>query len=537
VFEALEKAIHLREKVQQSKDLNYQSEEHKQFYLICKGIPFYRWEYILNNQEAQHNELAKRTHGSCCWNHLIGLPEKHGIKHNLYRYEYNLFQELMKDKPKPTDNIITRQQHKHLAVIKATGLGITEFVLRWIAWMCVRNDDMKGQRVCIVTGPNIALAITLIKRLEELFLNPESEYQLVFDTKETVLVLNGCLIQAFPSHHLDAMRGLTNVAIVFQDEASFFEINQANDAVDVSQRYIAKSDPYLIVVSTPNKPGDMLHQITELPEDKCIYKRIYLPYTVGAGNIFSQKDIEIAKRSTSFEREYNLKFLGLVGNVFLPEKVDAAIALGRELEIYNKILDNPETVPLTQFYIGVDAGFGSSKFAIVLVCIVDEKLFVLETVELDRQEFNYCINKISEVMERYDLTHDNTKIFIDASSPAVVMAVKKSLDDEKEPSDYLEIIARRKKQKIRDPCYDMCVIPVNFSTVEKRNMLANLKDLIDSNVVVLNLERHSSLVLALRTAQATDLILDKQTTQSDDLLDAFGLACHNLVTFTKKVNS
>jgi hypothetical protein len=177
----------------------------------------------------------------------------------------------------------------------------------------------------------------------------------------------------------------------------------------------------------------------------------------------------------------------LVGNVFLPEKIDAAIALGRELEIYNKILDNPKTVPLTQFYIGVDAGFGSSKFAIVLVCVVDEKLFVLESIELDRQEFNYCINKISEVMARYALTHDNTKIFIDASSPAVVMAVKKSLDDEEEPSDYLEIIARRKKQKIRGPCYDMCVIPVNFSTIEKRNMLANLKDLTDSNVVVLSL--------------------------------------------------
>jgi hypothetical protein len=173
VFEALEKAIQLREKVKHSKDLNYQSEEHNQFYFICKGIPFYRWEYLLNDQEAQHNELAKKTHGSCCWNHLIGLPEKHGINHNLYLYEYSLFQELMKDSPKPTDNIITRQQHKHLAVIKATGLGITEFVLRWIAWMCVRNDDLKGQRVCIVTGPNIALAITLIKRLKELFLNAE----------------------------------------------------------------------------------------------------------------------------------------------------------------------------------------------------------------------------------------------------------------------------------------------------------------------------------------------------------------------------
>jgi hypothetical protein len=333
MFEALEKAIQQREKVQQSKDLYYQSEEHKYFYSICEGIPFYRWEYLLNNQEVQHTELSRKTCDRCCFNHLIGLPEKHGLRHNMYMYEYNLFRELMKDRPKPTDSIVIRQQHKHLAVIKATGLGITEFVLRWIAWMCVRNDNLKGQRVCIVTGPNIALAITLIKRLKELFLNSESEHQLVFDTKETVLVINGCLIQAFPSHHLDAMRGLTNVAIVFQDEASFFEINQANDAIDVSQRYIAKSDPYLIVVSTPNRPGDMLHQIAELPEDRCIYKRIYLPYTVGLGNIFSQKDIEIAKRSTSFEREYNLKFLGLVGNVFLPEKIDEAIRLGREFDI------------------------------------------------------------------------------------------------------------------------------------------------------------------------------------------------------------
>jgi hypothetical protein len=107
------------------------------------------------------------------------------------------------------------------------------------------------------------------------------------------------------------------------------------------------------------------------------------------------------------------------------------------------------------------------------------------------------------------------------SSPAVVMTVK-SLEEE--PYNYLRIIARRKKQKIRDPCYDMCVIPVNFSTVEKKNMLANLKDLTDSSAVVLNLERHSGLVLALRTAQATDLILDKQAMQPDDMLDAFGFS-------------
>jgi hypothetical protein len=92
VFEALEKAIQQREKIQQGKDLYYQSDEHKQFYSICKGIPFYRWEYLLNKQEAQHNTLSKSTHGKCCFNHFIGLPEKHdGVKHNLYMYEYNLF--------------------------------------------------------------------------------------------------------------------------------------------------------------------------------------------------------------------------------------------------------------------------------------------------------------------------------------------------------------------------------------------------------------------------------------------------------------
>ena len=35
VFEALEKAIQQREKVQQSKDVYYQSEEHKRFNSLC----------------------------------------------------------------------------------------------------------------------------------------------------------------------------------------------------------------------------------------------------------------------------------------------------------------------------------------------------------------------------------------------------------------------------------------------------------------------------------------------------------------------
>jgi hypothetical protein len=58
--------------------------------------------------------------------------------------------------------------------------------------------------------------------------------------------------------------------------------------------------------------------------------------------------------------------------------------------------------------------------------------------------------------------------------------------------------------------------------------------MIDSNVLALDLEWHVCLVLAPRTAQATDLMLDKdkEMTQSDDLLDTFGIACHHLTTYT-----
>src|ERR671938_1547134 len=105
----------------------------------------------------------------------------------------------------------------------------------------------------IVTGPRIDLAIALIDRMKKLFASTNSKGLTVFDTKETVIELNSVKIEAFPSHHLDAMRGLPDVSFILLDEADFFPSGQQADARDVSERYIAKSNPY-IMVSTPNAP-------------------------------------------------------------------------------------------------------------------------------------------------------------------------------------------------------------------------------------------------------------------------------------------
>ena len=42
-------------------------------------------------------------------------------------------------------------------------------MLRFMAWLCLRNDDYHNSQMVIVTGPNQELAIKLIKKNESTF--------------------------------------------------------------------------------------------------------------------------------------------------------------------------------------------------------------------------------------------------------------------------------------------------------------------------------------------------------------------------------
>jgi hypothetical protein len=110
-----------------------------------------------------------------------------------------------------------------------------------MAWLCLKDNALSGSQMCIVTGPRIDLAIALIDRMKKLFVAGRSsstnKVLITFDSKETVVDLNGVKIEAFPSHHLDAMRGLPNVSFILLDEADFFPPGQQADARDVSEIY------------------------------------------------------------------------------------------------------------------------------------------------------------------------------------------------------------------------------------------------------------------------------------------------------------
>ena len=230
------------------------------------------------------------------------------------------------------------QQHKHIWIKKAAGLGITEFMLRYMAWLCLGNNNLQGTQMCIVTGPRIDLAITLIDRMKRLFIDKRL---VTFDSKETVIELNGVSIEAYPSHHLDAMRGLSDVSFILLDEADFFPPGQQQDARDVSERYIGKSNPWIIMVSTPNAPDGLFERIEREPEETCLYKRLFLDYSYGLGRIYTEAEIAAAKASPSFEREYNLKYLGLIGNVFRVKDIEAAITEYDIVEYLDDITNPP----------------------------------------------------------------------------------------------------------------------------------------------------------------------------------------------------
>ena len=108
---------------------------------------------------------------------------------------------------------------------------------------------------------------------------------------------------------------------------------EQEDVRHVSERYIGKSNPYIVMVSTPNPPGGLFEKIEKEPEETCIYRRLLLDYNYGIDKIFTREEIEKVKHSHSFEREYNLKYLGKIGNLLSQLKIDTAIQLGNTLKL------------------------------------------------------------------------------------------------------------------------------------------------------------------------------------------------------------
>ena len=476
-----------------------------------KDKPFWIWNV------AAHKAEDRRTKGDCCFNHIIGLPQKNGIERPLYDYQKIVLDAL--------------DQHKHVFIKKATGIGISELMLRYIAWLCLYDNSLVGSQVCIVTGPRVDLAIALIDRMKKLF---ESKAQIYFDSKETVLELNGVHIEAFPAHHIDSMRGLPSVKAILLDEADFFPIGQQQDARDVSERYIGKSNPYIVMVSTPNQPGGLFEQIERESADKCLYTRLYLDYTYGLDKIYSQSEILKAQASPSFAREYDLHYGGHVGNVFSESSIQAAIKKGAAQFDPRKLATAVNR--FSRRVLAVDPGFGSSSCGMCIAQLVNvteanatttvndaysgNTIQILYAEEFARPDFNAMISVVTNLMQQYFIMQDEeSKVYVDGSAPAFIRALKIAIG---ENPDYEGAIASARASGFTNlSSWAGKVEPIVFGTggVHKA-MLNHAKILMDAHCIAVH-PTQTKLITALRTAYEHDGSLDKDRTSCNDVFDAF----------------
>jgi hypothetical protein len=462
--------------------------------------------WILDKE--QHQQEYIRANGQCCFWHGIGCPQKDGRDMPVLPYQKILYEAL--------------QKHKHIWILKSRGIGCSEFLLRYIAWFCLRHY-VANSRVCFIVGPRIDLAEDLIARFKGLF--RKSEIFSVSDrTSSTVTYLNGVRVEAFPSHHVDTMRGLTDVKFILSDESSYYPPFQQRDVRAVMEGYIGKpnSDPTIILVSTPKAPGDLMQQI-DLEEDS-LYHKLRFDYHYGLEGpypIYSEEQIHKARLSPEWPREYELQFAGVVGNVFSLSSIENC----------QKIEYNPENIHQNvKKSIGIEPSYGSSNFAICATQLVDGKIQVIGASEYQRPNFTDMIEKIWQLKQRYGYV---SNLYCDAANPEVWQALKREFSENYNDQWVRDQIAECRKYNLHVEDR-MFVVPVPFS-VEGAKMLQHTKWLLDerdedgSSLIAIH-PSFDKLLTSLRTAVANEYRLDKTETSFNDVLDAFRLS----LTFYKR---
>ncbi len=286
--------------------------------------------------------------------------------------------------------------NKKIWVKKATGLGVTEFFNRWVAWNCLKDDVWKNEQIDVsaifITGARQELTNQIIGRIKGLF-------QIDFKTKESVVILNGCKIEAFPTNNLSAARGL-NPRIILLDEGDFFPKRYQDEARTVAERYIPKTNPHIAMVSTPNLPGGLFERMEDEKDNGYVMK--FMDYTIGVGKVFTQENIDTAKKSPSFEREYNLKYGFGVGDIF--EGIDSCI------ERYEL-----RRIDGTRAVLTGDPAFGSSNFGVLGAEARGDKLYVLEAYEYHRASPSSMLDLMTDMAHNYN---DNVKI--DGAHPGFI---------------------------------------------------------------------------------------------------------------------
>jgi hypothetical protein len=433
----------------------------------------------------------------CCFNHMIGLPEKNSKIYPIFDYELDVISKI--------------ESNRNIWIKKASGIGATELILRFLTWKILVNNDLEHKSIFIVSGTFQQHANDVKIRMENLFRKKFPLMQL--ESKFTDLWIKNTNVKIFPSRNVKDLRGYTDVSYLFIDEADYFEPSVTTELEHAITRYEEKCNCTSIMVSTPNAPGGLFQKIEVDPLSK--YHKIILDYTVGLGKIYDPEEIKRKMNEPEFQREYAGKYLGKVGNFFTSSQIDLCQQLGEEYSI--------DKIPVSLYTLkscGLDPAFGSSSdFGFVTLEHIkvnrmsptseDKHIIrVLDCHLIQRADPNQMVELCWNTWKKHG--YMNTVYFIDGSNAAMCNLLRLKWN---ESLSWSSKDSFSDTEKIR---------PVNFST-EHRNMLSNLHALVSKGFLAID-PKYDKLITSLRTAYAEELNLKKDIGSYSYLLDGLRLA-------------
>ncbi|MDP9288061.1 MAG: hypothetical protein M3P08_07675 [Thermoproteota archaeon] len=451
----------------------------------------------------QHKQRFKETNGDCCFNHVCKLPSKPGgPPQPLYPFQKQIYDTLFLKENSFKDF--------HLWLKKSTGIGATTLFTRILAWLCVKDSKLAASDVIVIVGPRLELATMIINKIKSVFTTADP--RISFNTKETTVFLNSvdndepARIVSYPSNHTSTARGLVP-SIILMDECAYFSKSEASEARILGERYFGKTNPILIMCSTPLAASGMFWDIEREPEETTLYRRLFMPYQVALGTIITQEHIDKAmKSSVSFDREYLGLYTGKIGNIHHPQDLERALAYKYDCDYINPSADRS---------LSIDAGFGSSDFSI---CCLQLNNNLIETLYCDsfaRPDYTQMIKLCYTLIKKYT----PNKVRVDGANPEIIRSILLELGMDPE---YEKAIERYKAMKLPQTAIEnnLFVLPINFRQDSVR-MITHAKLLLEAGLCAINEERFPKLATAIRTAYMVDGKLSKEITQFDDIYDTW----------------
>jgi hypothetical protein len=156
--------------------------------------------------------------------------------------------------------------------------------------------------------------------------------------------------------------------------------------------------------------------------------------------------------------------------------------------------------------------------------LVNGKIQVIHAEEYERPNFTDMINIIWKLKQQYGHV---TNIFVDASNPEIIEALKREFQESTDWQYIHDQITECRKYNLHIEDR-MFVVPTPFP-VEGRKMLQHAKFLLEeteedgSSLIAIH-PTFEKLLTSLRTAVATEYKLRKEETAYNDILDAFMLS-------------